>query len=165
MAIVSFVQNDGCLFMISDHTISDRNNDGYDSPAIWNDLRNNSSVQTNPCGFNIDLTNISETTSNVLASSINTILNSLHEAVTQLKYSNGATITKTSGSVATPPIWRGTSTQGSTFGSGRVVVVADSSPADDGTGNPDNTVNPGWTEITSRAKLHLNTSLWLAKQQ
>ncbi len=172
-AIVSFVQNGGGLFMISDHTISDRNNDGYDSPAIWNDLMTSNSVQANPFGFSIDLTNISETTSNVLASSTNVILNGSQGAVTQLKYSNGATITKTSGSVATPLIWRSTAAQGSTnimcasstFGTGRVVVVADSSPADDGTGSPGNTVYPGWTEIASHAKLHLNASLWLAKQQ
>ncbi len=172
-AIVTFVKNGGGLFMISDHTISDRNNDGYDSPAIWNDLMTNNSVQANPFGFSIDLTNISETTSNVLASSTNPILNGSQGAVTQLKYSNGATITQTSGSVATPLIWRTTSTQGSTnimcasstYGTGRVVVVADSSPADDGTGSPGNTVYPGWTEIASHAKLHLNASLWLAKQQ
>ena len=172
-AIVNFVKNGGGLFMISDHTISDRNNDGYDSPAIWNDLMTNNSVQANPFGFSIDLTKISETTSNVLASSTNVILNGSQGAVTQLKYSNGATITKTTGSVATPLIWRSTSTQGnsnimcasSTFGTGRVVVIADSSPADDGTGSPGNTVYPGWTEIASHAKLHLNASLWLAKQQ
>ena len=172
-AIVNFVKNGGGLFMISDHTISDRNNDGYDSPAIWNDLMTNNTVQANPFGFSIDLTNISETTSNVLASSTNVILNGSQGAVTQLKYSNGATITKTAGSAATPLIWRSTSTQGnsnimcasSTFGTGRVVVVADSSPADDGTGSPGNTVYPGWTELASHAKLHLNASLWLAKQQ
>ena len=172
-AILTFVKNGGGLFMISDHTVSDRNNDGYDSPAIWNDLMTNNSVQANPFGFSIDLTNISETTSNVLASSTNTILNGSQGAVTQLKYSNGATITKTSGSVATPLIWRTTSTQGSTnimcasstYGTGRVVVVADSSPADDGTGSPGNTVYPGWTELASHAKLHMNASLWLAQQQ
>ena len=172
-AIVNFVKNGGGLFMISDHTISDSNNDGYDSPAIWNDLMTNNTVQANPFGFSIDLTNISETTSNVLASSTNVILNGSQGAVTQLKYSNGATITKTAGSAATPLIWRSTSTQGnsnimcasSTFGTGRVVVVADSSPADDGTGSPGNTVYPGWTELASHAKLHLNASLWLAKQQ
>ena len=172
-AIVNFVKNGGGLFMISDHDISDRNSDGYDSVDIWNDLMSNNSVQANPFGFSIDYTNISETTANVLASSTNTILNGSQGAVTQLKYSNGATITKTAGSAAQPLIWRTTSTQGntnimcasSTYGTGRVVVVADSSPADDGTGSPGNTVYPGWTEIASHAKLHLNASLWLAKQQ
>ncbi|RSK48017.1 hydrolase [Hymenobacter rigui] len=172
-AILNFVKNGGGLCMISDHDISDRNNDGWDSPAIWNDLMTNNSVQANPFGFSIDLTNIVETSSNVLASSTNTILNGSQGAVTQLKFSNGATITKTSGSVATPLVWRATSAQGntnilcasSTFGTGRVFVIGDSSPADDGTGSPGNTVYPGWTEIASHAKLHLNASLWLAKLQ
>ena len=172
-AIVNFVKNGGGLFMISDHTISDRNNDGYDSPAIWNDLMTNNPVQVNPFGYSIALTNISETTGNVLASSTNPILNGTQGAVTQLKFSNGATMTKTSGSVATPLIWQGTAAQGntnvmlmsSTYGTGRVVCITDSSPADDGTGSPGNTVYPGWTEIASHAKLHLNASLWLAKQQ
>lgn len=172
-AILNFVKNGGGLFMISDHDVSDRNNDGYDSPDIWNDLMTNNSVQTNPFGFSIDNTNISETTSNVLGSSTNVILRGSQGNVTQLAFHNGATITKTSGSVAQPLIWRGSSTQGSTnimcasstFGTGRVVVVADSSPADDGTGSPGNTVYPGWTEIGSHAPLHMNASLWLAKQQ
>ena len=172
-AIITFVQNGGGLFMISDHTISDRNNDGYDSPAIWNDLMTNNSVQANPFGYSINLTNISETTSNVLSSSTNTILNGSQGAVTQLKFSNGATITKTSGSQTVPLIWQSTSAQSlsnimcasSTFGTGRVVCITDSSPADDGTGSPGNTVYPGWTEIASHAKLHMNASLWLAKQQ
>lgn len=172
-AIINFVKNGGGLFMISDHDISDRNNDGYDSPAIWNDLMTNNSVQANPFGYSINLTNISETTSNVLASSTNTILNGSQGAVTQLKFSNGATMTKTSGSAATPLIWQSTAAQGnsnimclsSTYGTGRVVCITDSSPADDGTGSPGNTVYPGWTEIASHAKLHMNASLWLAKQQ
>ncbi|WP_210518297.1 hydrolase [Hymenobacter terricola] len=172
-AIVNFVKNGGGLFMISDHTVSDRNNDGYDSPAIWNDLMTNNSVQANPFGYSIALTNISETTSNVLASSTNTILHGSQGDVTQLKFSNGATITKTSGSAAAPLIWQSTASQGntnimclsSTYGTGRVVCITDSSPADDGTGSPGNTVYPGWTEIASHAKLHMNASLWLAKLQ
>ena len=109
----------------------------------------------------------------MLVSSTNPILNGSQGAVTQLKFSNGATMTKTSGSQATPLIWQGSAAQGttnamlmsSTYGTGRVVCITDSSPADDGTGSPGNTVYPGWTEIASHARLHLNASLWLAKQQ
>lgn len=172
-AILTFVKNGGGLFMISDHDVSDRNNDGEDSPAIWNDLMTNNSVQANPFGYSIALTNISETSSNVLASSTNVILHGSQGNVSQLKFSNGATITKTSGSQAVPLVWQGSSAQGnsnimcasSTFGTGRVFVITDSSPADDGTGSPGNTVYPGWTEIASHAPLHMNASLWLARQQ
>ncbi|MFD1870931.1 hydrolase [Hymenobacter bucti] len=171
-AIINFVKNGGGLFMISDHDVSDRNNDGYDSPAIWNDLMTSNSVQSNPFGFKIDLTNISETSSNVLGSASNVILHGSQGNVTQLKFSNGATITTTS-SVAQPLVWRGSASQGttqamcasSTYGTGRVFVITDSSPADDGTGASGNTLYPGWTEIGSHAPLHLNVSLWLAKLQ
>ncbi len=37
-ALQSFVQNGGGLYMIADHSGSDRNNDGWDSPPIFNDL-------------------------------------------------------------------------------------------------------------------------------
>ena len=53
----------------------------------------------------------------------------------------------------------------STFGAGRVVIIGDSSPADDGTGSPGNTVYNGWNENVSHARLHLNASLWLAQLQ
>ncbi len=172
-AILNFVKNGGGLFMISDHTISDRNNDGWDSPAIWNDLMSSNSVQTNPFGITITLNNISETTSNRLSATTNPILNGSQGTVTQLKYSNGATMSINTSANATVQglIWRGSSSQGtsnimcasSTFGTGRVVVIGDSSPADDGTGATGDTLYPGWTELASHARLHINASLWLAK--
>ena len=171
-AIVTFVKNGGGLCMISDHDKSDRNNDGYDSPAIWNDLMTNNTVQKNPFGFSINLTNISETTSNVLASSTNPILHGSQGNVTQVQFNNGATLA-TNTTVPQPLVWQGSSSQGttnilcatSTFGTGRVFVITDSSPADDGTGSSGHTLYPGWTEISSHAPLHLNASLWLAKVQ
>jgi hypothetical protein len=173
-AIVRFVQNGGGLFMISDQDISDRNNDGYDSPDIWNDLMANNSVQANPFGFTVNLDNIVENSSNVRTGS-NPILNGSQGAVSQLSYHNGATMTlnPTANSTVQGLIWRTSATQGnnsvmaasSTFGSGRVVIIGDSSPADDGTGSPGNTVYDGWNENLSHSRLHLNASLWLAKLQ
>ena len=173
-AILNFVKAGGGLFMISDHDKSDRNNDGFDSPAIWNDLMTTNSVKTNPFGFSVDKTNISETSSNVATTGTSPVLNGSQGAVTQLKFSNGATLTLTPSANASVKglIWRTSATKGgntgamcasSTFGSGRVVVVTDSSPADDGTGNPTDRLFPGWTEISSHSKLHLNASLWLAQ--
>ncbi len=174
-ALINFVNNGGGLFMISDHNVSDRNNDGFDSPAIWNDLFTNNTVKSNPFGMKVDLTNYSEISSNVLNASANTILNGSQGKVTQLKFSNGASITVSTSANASAKglIWRTSSTQGTTnimaaqatFGSGRVFLVADSSPADDGTGAPGNNLFPGWTEISSHSKLHLNASLWLAQLQ
>lgn len=171
-AILNFVKNGGGLFMISDHTGSDRNNDGYDSVQIWNDLMATNSVQQNPFGFKFNLNTFSETSSNVLTSNDNPILNGSQGKVTQLKYSAGASITLTSHvKKAQGLVWRNNSDKNysnimcasSTFGKGRIVVIGDSSPADDGTGNPKDKLYYGWTDLKSHAALHLNASLWLAK--
>ena len=61
-AILNYVGNGGGLFMISDHNISDRNGDGWDSPAIWNDLMTNNLVKANPFGLAFDLNNLTFTT-------------------------------------------------------------------------------------------------------
>jgi hypothetical protein len=176
MAIVNFVKNGGGLFMISDHNVSDRNNDGKDSPAIWNDLMQNNAVKANAFGLTIELTNISETSTNILSDPTNTILNGSQGTVTKLKFNNGATIkvNTTNNPTAKGLIWQNTASQGTTkamcasaiYGSGRVVLVSDSSPADDGTAKPGKRVFPGWTDVAgNHARLHLNASLWLAKLQ
>ncbi len=174
-AILTFIKNGGGLFMISDHNMSDRNGDGYDSPAIWNDLMTNNSLITNPFGFSVDLTNISEVTSNVLTNSTsNKILNGSQGSVTQLEFNNGATLTlnPTVNSTVQGLIWQTSYTQStthvmsasSTYGSGRVYVVCDSSPMDDGTGASGNSLYVSWS-LYSHKNLFMNASLWLAKQQ
>jgi len=174
-AILNFVSNGGGLFMVSDHTVSDRNNDGWDSPDIWNDLMNNNGSVTNPFGFTVDLTNITELTSNVLTgNSTNPILHGTQGNVTQLDFHNGATLTLNSSANASVQglIWRTSSSQSttnvmsasSTYGSGRVYCVTDSSPIDDGTGASGNTLFNGWTTY-SHIPLFMNASLWLAKLQ
>jgi hypothetical protein len=52
----------------------------------------------------------------------------------------------------------------STYGSGRVYCVTDSSPFDDGTGAPGNTLYVGWS-LYSHVAQFMNASLWLAKLQ
>ncbi|GAB2690837.1 hypothetical protein GCM10011495_10650 [Hymenobacter frigidus] len=173
-AIMQFVQNGGGLFMITDHIISDRNNDGYDSPQIWNDLMTNNTVKANPFGFSINSDNIVENSSNVQTGT-NPIMNGSQGLVSQLSFHNGATMTlnPTANTSVQGLVWRSTAGQGnnlamaasSTFGTGRVMIIGDSSPADDGTGSPGNTVYNGWGENVSTPRLHLNASLWLAKLQ
>ncbi len=174
-AILNFVSSGGGLFMVSDHTQSDRNFDGWDSPDIWNDLMTNNTIKTNPFGFSIDLTNISEVSSNVLTNSINnTILNGSQGSVTRLEFNNGATITTQPSANASVQglIWQNGYTQNTThimsassaYGLGRVFVVADSSPLDDGTGASGNNLYVSWS-LYSHASLFMNASLWLAKLQ
>jgi hypothetical protein len=169
-AIINFVKNGGGLFMISDHDHSDRNNDGWDSPAIWNDLMNNNSIQKDPFGFSIYLTNISQTSSNVTAAT-NPITQGSQGKVSSLKFNNGTTITLTS-PAAKGLFWMNNYPQSkirvmaaySEFGRGRIVVIGDSSPADDGTGEKDKQLHNGWAASgNDHANFFVNASLWLGK--
>jgi len=174
-AIVHFVQNGGGLILISDHSGADRNGDGWDAIRVINDLLRNNTVQANPFGIMLDSLNFSETTSNILSSwSGNMILNGPNGAVQQLKFSSGTSmsINTTTNANARGVIWRTSSSQGSSnimcatslYGTGRVCIIGDSSPADDGTGSSGHTLYPGWTELgTNHSRLFMNASLWVAK--
>jgi len=174
-SIVRFVQNGGGLFMISDHAGADRNNDGWDAVRIWNDLMRNNSVQSLPFGMLVDSTDYSETTTNLLADTTDPVLHGPAGPVTELKYSDGATLTLDPSTNPTVKalIWRNGYPHGlanvmcatAQFGAGKAFLIGDSSPADDGTGASGNSLYPGWTEVgVSHADLHLNASLWLANR-
>jgi hypothetical protein len=172
-AILQFVQNGGSLIMIADHTISDRNNDGWDSPAIFNDFMSNNTVQTNPFGFSINLVDINTTSTNKSTVS-HPVLNGTQGTITSIQFNNGATISinPTANATVQGHIWTSGVTQNttnilcatSTFGTGRVFVLADSSPVDDGTGTTGDILYNGWG-VYSHSKLLLNASLWCAKVQ
>jgi len=172
-AILSFVQNGGGLVIVSDHNNSDRDNDGWDSPGILNDLFTNNGVKSNPFGMSIDLNDFSGVSSNV-STTASSITSGLAGNVTQLEYSNGAslTISTTANSTVKGHVWRSGYTQTSTnvlcasatYGTGRVFLLGDSSPTDDGTGAPGNTLFNGWS-VYSHANLLVNASLWAAKVQ
>ncbi len=174
-AIINFVQNGGGLFIISDHAGADRNGNGWDAVRVLNDLIRNNTVQANGFGALFDSTNFSETTSNILTGgSTNQILHGPQGNVQQLKFSNGSgiTINPALNSNAHGVIWKTSSTQGNVnimcattiFGTGRVCLVGDSSPCDDGTGGSGHTLYPGWTELgTNHSSLFINGSLWIAK--
>jgi len=153
-ALINFVKNGGGLFMISDHTVSDRNNDGWDSPMIWNDLFTNNGAVTNPFGISVDLVNISLTSTNILTG--DSLISGPAGTVTAMKWNNGTTVTinNTANPSAKGVVWTTGSTQGTTncmvaralYGKGKVVIVCDSSPADDSTGASGNSLYYGWTD-------------------
>ena len=175
-AILTFVQNGGGLFMISDHNQSDRNNDGWDSPKVWNDFLSSNTVKNNPFGITIDLLSFNDASTNVLsATSGDAVINGPVGVVTNIKISAGTTFTldPAVNSSVKGVIWKTGAAQGNTsvlsghveFGKGRVVFVGDSSPADDGTGASGKSLYTGWTGEANgdHRRLHLNGSLWLAK--
>ena len=173
-AIINFVNNGGRLFMISDHNISDRNGDGIDSPVILNNLMSLNSVQVNPFGITFDNNNISVLTSNVATTTTDPLLNGTYGNVTQMKYSNGSTMTintTQNPSVKAVIFNTGAVTTGTTnvmcayatFGSGKVVVVGDSSVPDDGSGDTGDSLYDGYIADAAgnHQKLLMNATVWL----
>lgn len=173
-AILNFVLNGGGLMMISDHTISDRNNDGEDSPFIWNDLMSNNTVQANPFGITFDLADFSQTTSNIPSLPSDSILQGPAGTVTQAQWSNGTSMTlnPTANTTVKGVIYKTGSAFGNTnvmaayarFGNGKVAAIGDSSPCDDGTGDPNDVLFNGYTGDASgnHKKLLMNMVIWLA---
>ncbi|GAA2472939.1 hydrolase [Streptomyces longisporus] len=172
-AIMTFVKNGGGLFMISDHTGADRNNDGYDAVQILNDLMTNNSVDsTDPFGFSIDSLNISSDHPAAISDSTNPVLHGSFGTVTKSLIANGTTATlKPSDNSSVKGLLYRTGYSGntgaffltSTFGSGRVAFWGDSSPIDDGTGQSGNTLYDGWNDSSAtNAALALNATAWLA---
>ncbi|MGW4164702.1 hydrolase [Streptomyces sp. NPDC004788] len=173
-AVMKFVQNGGGLFLISDHTVADRNNDGWDALAIINDLMSDNGVDnTDPFGFSLDVLNIQTDNPRAIADSADPVLNGAFGKVTGSIIRNGTTATlKPADNPSVKGLIYRTGYSGntgaffatSTFGSGRVAVWGDSSPIDDGTGQSGNTLYDGWNDTAgTNAALALNATDWLSK--
>ncbi len=173
-ALVNFVANGGGLMMISDHTISDRNNDGVDSPVIWNDFMTNNTVQNNPFGITFDLLNISGNSSTFANLPTNSILHGSYGNVTKVLWTNGTTMTlnvANNSSVKGLIYKSGASATGTTnvlvasatYQTGKVVAIGDSSILDDGTGDTGDVLYNGYTGDASgnHQKLLMNAMVWL----
>ncbi len=177
-AILNFVKNGGGLFMISDHSVSDRNNDGWDSPKIWNDLMKNNTVQANPFGIEFDTAsgsgNFSGTFAFVSADLKDTIVRGPGGAVTAVQWANGTrmTLNTAANSTVVGDVFKTSAITATTnvlmahahFFKGKVAAIGDSSPLDDGTGDSNDDLYDGY--FTDAAGNHqrmlINTMTWLA---
>ncbi|MCW3075638.1 MAG: hydrolase [Bacteroidetes bacterium] len=174
-AIINFVKNGGSLFMISDHDISDRNNDGSDSPTIWNNLMTTNTVQPNCFGLSFDLLNFSQTSSNVVAAANDSIIHGPMGNVTQVMWSSGTSMSlntaqnpSVKGVIFKTGASAGTSSVLCAYGrymNGKFAAIGDSSPTDDGSGDPGDVLYNGY--ITDAAGNHqrllMNITIWLAR--
>ena len=172
-ALLNFVQNGGGLFMISDHAGSDRNNDGHDSPSIWNDFMTSSN---NVFGITWAVNDFSQTSTNFANLPGDSIIHGPAGTPVKLQYSGGSSlkINPALNSSVTGIVYvNGCSTVGDTgvmvcrarYGSGKVVGMGDSSPMDDGTGDPNDVLYNGWTGDASgnHVPLIMNATIWLAE--
>jgi hypothetical protein len=172
-AVMTFVRNGGGLFLISDHNNSDRNNDGCDSPCVINDLLTSNGVDnTDPFGFSVDLLDIGTDNPRAVGDAADPVLHGPFGTVTGSILRDGTTFTlKPADNPGVKGLLYKAGASGnsgaffvtSTFGSGRVAVWGDSSPADDGTGQSGNTLYDGWNDPAGTdAALALNATAWLA---
>jgi hypothetical protein len=176
-AILRFIQDGGGFFLIVDHTGSDRNNDGWDSVRIANDLmRSNGVDNTDPFGLSVDAVNIANENPIAVRDTTNPVINGPFGRVTGSIIRNGSTQTlhPADNPNVKGVVWRPSANQAgttgaffttSTFGAGRVAVWGDSSPIDDGTGQPANNLFDGWDDPAGTdAQLALNATAWLARR-
>ncbi len=168
-AILNYVKNGGSLFMVADHSDSDRNNDGIDAVGVWNDLFSSNTVQTNPFGFTFNPDDVSPTKEFADTTATNPLTHGAAGTITQLVYADGSTMTISDATVAHAAVWV-TSSKSSkevmalygTFGAGRFAAIGDSSPFDDGTGDSGDTLYDGWDDGGGNdGQLITNASLWL----
>ncbi|MEU6931932.1 hydrolase [Streptomyces sp. NPDC046374] len=173
-AVLTFVQNGGGLFLVSDHADADRNNDGWDALEIINDLMSDNGVDnTDPFGFTLDTGTVQTDNPRAIADTTDPVLNGGFGKVTGSIIRSGTTATlKPADNPSVKGLVYRTGSSGntgaffatSTFGSGRVAVWGDSSPIDDGTGQSGNTLYDGWNDTAgTNAALALNATDWLSK--
>ncbi|MEY4118394.1 MAG: hypothetical protein RLZZ116_1722 [Planctomycetota bacterium] len=168
-AIIRFIQAGGGVFFGGNHSGSDRNNDTFDPVEVYNDLFTNNGIAVNPFGFASNansITLIASFPSTDLAAA--PLLNGPAGTVSTIEYNAGSTITVTG---AARGVLFSTAARlnsdamfaYSTYGLGRVVMLGDSSPPDDGTGDTADTLFNGWFAEAGgdHADLCTNACIWL----
>jgi hypothetical protein len=167
-AINDFVLNKGKgLYIIADHIVSDRNNDGWDSVEIFNGYQQGQYSSTNEWvgkvfGFRVNENDITqEPMTDVRPHPITS-------GVTSVAAWNGATFTITNSSYAQGLVYLTDTAAGPYVvasqlpSGGRVSAIGDSSPYNDGTGYTSVANYNSWPQY-SHSTLAVNTVKWLAK--
>ncbi|HRH59672.1 MAG TPA: T9SS type A sorting domain-containing protein [Chitinophagaceae bacterium] len=174
IALLNFVKDGGGLLIVGDHDNSDRNNDGWDSPHIWNDFFTSNGTQNNPFGMSFDYKDIIQTSSNIASLPDDSVLHGSYGNVTQVEWSGGTTLTisPTANSTVKGIIYTTGSSHNNNnvmvahcyYGKGKVVTVTDSSPCDDGTGDDNDNLYNGYTADANgnHRILLMNAVIWLA---
>ncbi|MBS1646911.1 MAG: T9SS type A sorting domain-containing protein [Bacteroidetes bacterium] len=171
-ALMHFVQNGGGLFMVSDHNVSSRTNNGWDSPHVWNDFILNNPIKDTAFGFVYDLVNISPTSAAVNPSPTDSIIVGPMGTCPGMEWHNGTTITmypSVNPSVTGDVFQTAVGNTGVMFGHGRYgagkfAFEGDSSPTDDGTGNPNSHLYPDFAGDPNDEEeiIIVNATIWLA---
>ena len=172
-AILQYVRNGGALFMVADHNASDRNGNGWDSPHIWNLFEDYFGIHFNVTGDPAN--SVSDRTFNVSTAPDDPITNGPVGTVHGMSFyaATVMTLRRSINPTLQGHVWKSDASQGTTYvflatgsyGNGKIAGLTDSSPADDGTGNPGNHLYDGWNESGVQNNYAiLNTTLWLASE-
>lgn len=151
--------------------------DGWDSPAIWDDLLDSASP-ANPFGIAFDLNNLTFTSGvGATVAPTDSLLYGPAGNPVAMEFHNGASLTLNLPANANvrgvlfKPGAATTSTTGAMvahtrYGRGRVAALGDSSPPDDGTGAPGKRLYDDWAAEANgdHARLLLNATIWLHTQ-
>lgn len=177
-AVRTFVQNGGGLFLIADHAGADRNNDGYDATQILNELMgspsifgityNTNSADTTYGWFNDhpDVNYTTDTTSPIIYTGTYGVPSS-----TRGLGLFGSTSMTISGN-AKGHVWRSVATRDttagvtyatSTYGSGRIAAIGDSSVTEDATNGCGHTTYLGYNDTSyDNGLLSANGVSWIS---
>jgi hypothetical protein len=175
-AIFNFVRDGGGLMAVSDHAGSDRNNDGFDSPQIWN-LLDSQHLFGVHFGSTGDVNNnIVQDTGNFETALSDSIIHGPNGTADSLSFHNGTTMTLYPGVNASVrgDFWMAGLAHGTTglmaahsvYGNGRIFFAGDSSPIDDGSAAPGNSsIFDGWGEAAGRdSLLFQNATAWVTRR-
>ena len=175
-AILAFVHDGGGLIAVGDHHVSDRNNDGFDSPMIWNALDPTRLLGVHWGTAGDANNNIVQTSTNVNPAASDSVTHGPEGVAPGLAFHNGTTFTlfPADNPSVRGEVWMTGVAQSSTasvmaassrHGSGRVFFLGDSSPIDDGSANPGNSnIFDGWAEIADSV-LILNATRWASRRE
>ena len=177
-AIRNFVSNGGGLFMISDHAGADRNNDGIDAAGVFNQLMGSPSI----FGITFNDNSADKTfgwfddhpDGNFTTDTTSPIIWTGTFGVPSSSRGLGlfGSTTMTISGAAKGHVWKSTVTAGSTtgvtfatstYGSGRVAAVGDSSTGEDATNNCSHSTFLGYNDPSyDNGLIYANAVSWLA---
>ncbi len=168
-AVLDFLQSGGGLIFLADHYASDRDRDGWDSPRIWNAaFESVLGVHAHVRGERYN--NFSGQTSNFNPSAA--VVQGPVGPVNRIAFHAGTVFSFRPDPAIWGVAWVEGKPRGNTlatvvcgvYGRGRFCVVGDSSPADDGTGDPGDRLYDGWNELDDGVLL-LNMSFWAMRRR
>ena len=174
-SIINFVEQGGGLLLVSGHDGADRDNDGFDGVEILNQLMDPAGV-INPNGqslFGVEfdaVTRSDDPLTNIDDRQGIPVIQGIFGQVGVIGINSGATMTLAAGGPAQAIAWLDGAPRGltdviaavSSFGEGKVFLIGDSSPFEDGTGQPGDLIFDSWN-LTNQdnAALFLNATAFV----